>query len=941
MTQAPQWLTPAGNVGTFQQGKVATFTLETIGATDFTIIAGDANQTGYFSYVVNTGTSITDVTSIVVKGAPFFFNQTITSEFVVRASNQYGVNDRTFTLTVEGPVDPLWVTPSDYLQVGPNLEPYALNKNRVDYKLQASFVGSPKNLTLRYYIGDQDGRLPPGLTLNENNGLISGYVNDSLILDRLSSSSGGYDNEFYDAYPFDHVITISTGNIPGRLTSVSKIYQFWVTVTDGISSSRRKFKIRVEDPNTFRADTTQITGDTTNYLSGIGYLIPPIWLDNDSSLLPNPSNLGTLRANNNQVIDLNVYDPYPFVGPISFDWDSIKVNPEIRVLSSSETNVVGIPTANIVGFDYIIVSRAIGTPLVGMHLQLNTYVENANNNVYQITKVESYGTGYRLTLDQPLLYSIPDLTTLYLGSLSSHPPGLTLDSEQGILYGRLPYQPAYSKNYRFTIRITKTDQETGSTVSTNHIFNLTLKGDIESTIQFVSSTDLGILKPGYVSDLTVKAVHTAANLDVTYSITGGSLPPGLTLTPSGNISGTIPQNVQVNFDVKQYGFGTTTFDNGTTTFNRTYTFNVTARDSYLLSAISKDFVITIEENTLTPYTSLYVRPLLAKDKRLYFRSLVEDSTIFDPSLIYKIDDTNFGIQRQIRLTIEHGLERINLDNYIPALANYFKRRRYFFGEIKSATAVDSSGTALYDVVYSDIIDSQMLGNSISVSESFTQTVNGSVVTYYPDSVTNEKTALRAIEVKAGQLISVDDGLRPKFMTTLQADTGIPLGFIKACILCYTLPGESSKIISNIARSGFDLKNIDFDVDRISVEDAVRIKTSLIRSDVGDTQITLNDVSGIYVGTRVANSLGGIADGTVVTNVDINNTQVTISKPITKQFLANTEFVFLAGTQHLVFGAAGTGGGGGADSGFYIICDDDTGDLVGQELLTEDGINLSL
>ena len=55
------------------------------------------------------------------------------------------------------------------------------------------------------------------------------------------------------------------------------------------------------------------------------------------------------------------------------------------------------------------------------------------------------------------------------------------------------------------------------------------------------------------------------------------------------------------------------------------------------------------------------------------------------------------------------------------------------------------------------------------------------------------------------------------MQTLQNDTGIPLGFVKAFILCYSLPNQSGKIISNIKRSGFDFKLIDFDVDRIAIE----------------------------------------------------------------------------------------------------------------------------
>jgi hypothetical protein len=914
MTLAPKWITPQGTVGTFPQGKNVTFTLSSIGARDFDLIAGDINTVGYYSFQINTGTSFTDVTTLTISGTPFAVNQNISTEFVIRATNQYGSIDRTFNINITGPVDPEWITPTGYLQVGPNLEPYCINRSRVDFTLQATTLLVPKNQKITYYIAENDGQLPPGLRLNPTTGIISGYVNDQLSIDFLASKTGGYDAEFYDGYPYDHALLFGN-TVQGRLVSITKIYQFYVTVTDGISVSRRKFQIRVEDPNTFRTDTSQITDDTTNYLSNIGYLIPPLWLDVDNSVLPNPSNLGTLRANNNQVIDLNAYDPYPFVGPIAFDWDLIKVNPEIRFLSNSETNTIGLPVSNLLGSQYLITQQTIGVPAVGMSLQLNPYVKNAGSTVYRINSVEQYGdNGYKLGLgvvttykgevnstndlplsnspgdmykvlssnhyfvcnqlpnsfidigvnaigyvDYQLELSVPDITTLFIGSLAVHPPGLELDTEQGILYGRIPYQPAYSRNYRFTVRITKTDQDSGETVANNHIFNLTLKGDIETTIQFLTDKVVGTLKPGHISDLAILAEHTSANLDITYNLTGGKLPPGLTLTPTGNITGVIPTNIQTNFDIAATGFNTTSFDVGATTFDRTYTFNVTARDSYLYSAVSKDFTIDILENTIIPYTNIFVRPLLKREQRTYYRSLIENFSIFDPNLIFRSDDPNFGVQHSIKMTIQYGVQKIDLDKYVPALTYYFKRRRYYFGELKSAVAVDSTGKHVYDVVYLDIVDDQMIGNKISVAQSFTQTVNGQLVTYYPDSIINEQFSIKEIEIDVGHPLSIDDEYRPKFMQTLQTDTGIPLGFVKASILCYTLPNQSSKIISSIKRSGFDFKLIDFDIDRLAIENPLD-----------------------YDGTR-----------------------------------------------YLLFGT------GAADTGFYISTEDD------QDLLTEDSVELSL
>jgi hypothetical protein len=59
------------------------------------------------------------------------------------------------------------------------------------------------------------------------------------------------------------------------------------------------------------------------------------------------------------------------------------------------------------------------------------------------------------------------------------------------------------------------------------------------------------------------------------------------------------------------------------------------------------------------------------------------------------------------------------------------------------------------------------------------------------------------------------------MTTLNSDTGVPLGFVKAMPICYTIPGGSTKILSRLANAlstgAWDFKQIHFDTDRIVVE----------------------------------------------------------------------------------------------------------------------------
>jgi hypothetical protein len=85
-----------------------------------------------------------------------------------------------------------------------------------------------------------------------------------------------------------------------------------------------------------------------------------------------------------------------------------------------------------------------------------------------------------------------------------------------------------------------------------------------------------------------------------------------------------------------------------------------------------------------------------------------------------------------------------------------------------------------------------------------------------------QTAIENIPIatNASGVISVDNSFRPRFMKTIQTATGTPLGFVKAAILCYALPGKAEDIISRIKTLDFDFKQLDFDVDRLYIEQSL-------------------------------------------------------------------------------------------------------------------------
>jgi hypothetical protein len=694
----PQWSTPAGFLGTITERLYSSFSLSASNNPTYSVISGELPSGLKIS---NTGT---------INGTAFSVGEVIRSTFVVRAATTSGVSDRTFVIDTQGPSAPEWITPEGYLPLGEGNQLYVINKQFIDYKLNAIYDTLPAGQKLRYFIGDQAGQLPPGITLTSDGRLV-GFVTDTLGIDSQGSVNGGYDEGKYDNNPYDFVVVNEFTGIQQKPKYLAKIYQFYVTVTDGVASSNRLFKIKVEDPSSLRVDTTLIDVDTSLYTVDSSFLMTPQWLS--------PANLGVVRANNKQIIQLSTYDSYPNTGPSTYDWIS--------------------PTTN----------------------------QN--------------------------------------GSPSVHPTHFQLTTSTGVLYATLPYQPAFSETFNFTVRIVKTDIQSQSTSYRDKTFTLTVKGDVDNTIEFVSDENLGTLSQGYQSELSVIAKHTTQDISIQYTLIvdseqGDRFPPGLSLSTDGTIVGKIDYNSQTQLDF--------TLDNGITTVDSRYYFTIVANDIYRKGAVAKQFYITVTNESDKEYTRIYAMPFMGKANRNLYSKFIEDPRIFDSSLIYRPKDPDFGVQTKIKLFIEYGIERTTLDDYAIAMQDYFYRKRYLFGDVKVAKGEDSNRNHIYDFVYVDIIDT-LAG------------LDGPVIignqTVYPNSIINMRSQFESITID-GETISVDEFLMPRFMRTIQEKTGAPLGFVLAVPLCYTTPNNGNIIVKRIAASGFDFKVLDFEVDRLVVED---------------------------------------------------------------------------------------------------------------------------
>jgi hypothetical protein len=902
---SPVWITTPGFLGTLTERTAINIPFSVQGtATTFSIISGKLPD-GVVLQLVTTSTNSTTTGFLI--GNPTSVPDTLKSQFVIRASNSHGVADRTFNLDVTSTVDPVWVTASGFLPVGTSGECFAVNEHIVDYQLSAVPNVLFENMKMRYYIADGDGQLPKGLRLTEE-GRITGIIDEITIQEEpIGVTGNGYDTEKYDRYPYDSAVILE--NITNRPKYIKKIYQFFVTATDGFNSSRKLFKLQVVDVNSLRADTGYISADARCFQAGNSYLYAPAWLS--------PANLGIRRAANYQIVRIKTYDPHPELGTVTWVWDNISVNPEIKAVADTQYNTgpsglpvtvrgvvdtfADLPLVNTIGDLYNVIDETVsyvwnGTswesanflpkynragdsivylknltslPQVGQKFRLDTYVPSAlYDTVYTISSVTGTTTtcllgikhsptivGTNVIYNTTLKDDIPDNTILFIGSESQKPPGLELNETSGDLYGQVPYIPAYSEDYKFTIRMIKTDPKTGDQSKSDRVFQLRLQGSVNTDLAWITTSTVGTLAAGYQSELVVKAAHeNFPELGVQYTLVSGELPRGLEFKNDGSIIGKIPYGGTTEVDYYQ----STEFsiDEGATTFDRAYTFTVEATNAYRLDTIDQEFTILIGDNDPTPFSSVYLRPFMARQRRRSYRDFINNRDIFDPKVLYRPADPAFGLQKDIRMTLEYGIERLNLAEYVIGLQNYFYNKRFYFGDVKTLPAEDDTGNHVYDIVYVDLIDSQlnMMGKS---PDNISFLINQGLVNLYSNSVENWQNSLETIPIY-GRSIKVDEFLRPRFMRTVQQSTGAPLGFIKAMPICYALPGEGYKIKRKIELSGFDFKMIDFEVDRLIVDQTL---------DYGGDKYLKFPIKNVD-DVRPLNVLAG-PDGVIITDIDGN------------------------------------------------------------------------
>jgi len=812
-----------------------------------------------------------------------------TSTFVIRAeeyqsNKRIKLEDRTYSITVEGFDTPEWRTPPGRLKLEDKQRLFVLDNTYIDFQLIAFDRDLSAGDQLEFFISEGKGLLPPGLMLYPD-GKLKGIIAPTLALDVFDQQTF-FDGSFYDRNPFDFGEPPNNGmdtfpydaatfdfNTKVRTPKkLNRTYEFTVTVSDGEQLVDRTFQIYVVGDDFLRADNTVVKVGTGVFTADNTYLRAPVWLT--------PNNLGTKRASNYLTIFLDTFDANPESGPLVYRLErfnsdtSLSQLPPGLFLDESNGELFGfLPYQPAITKEYTFSITAVkydATAVSRVEVAIRMF-ENANigqtflkiyplissdrtlvefdtiriaNYSYQITSYEDRDPG----TDQPYQnYAILRL---------SRP--LFLD---------VPAEFIISKDY-FVSNAAQT-----FTTATKE-FYISIIGEVDSVIKYTTDKNLEPLRSNFSSQLAVNAVSSVPRAVVTYKVVSGSLPPGLELRSTGEIIGKVLQfgNTQT-LGLTLLDTKTTTFDNARTTFDREYTVGILAEDQFKYSGLKKDFIIKVLDSDDRLYSSLYAKPYQRSDKRALWENFISDNSIFEIDKIYRPSDPAFGIQSDLKMLIYPGIETVEIPKLISSLEKNTKKKRFRLGEIKKALAKKpGSSTVVYEVVYIDIVDPYEKDNAglpnaiklpskinapITINQSPFDKIQGNpgssanLEKQNRDEHRRQRLPLDHIKVSSDGLkisgkdleyvypmtitnvrnnlenikvgnrnIEIENEYLPLWMKTSQNPLTAATGFIKAVPLCYCKPGEADFIIENIKNSEFDFTDIDYEVDRFIVDSTI-------------------------------------------------------------------------------------------------------------------------
>lgn len=757
-----QWTTTPGNLGTYAEAQEFTYQLNAVtssGSATYRIISGKLPP-GLELYSSGTENhpagQIYGVPSVLANSAA----KGQTFEFAVRATdNQNKIADRSFSITINGIIPPTLIANEETLG----------NYFDSDYiALQLQYVEFNPGTILKWSI--TKGTLPLGLSLTQD-GRITGFA--------LAPTAGGpAGTKVFDAGKYDQYVFDSEG------ASLSRTSKFTIRLDDGILATDRRYSITIFARSFFRTDNALLSADTIKFTADRdGYQYPTITTD-QTEILP-------VRQDRHYAFQFKAYFPNIYQ----------QVYWVVDAGGSALFDMGAPPTPDDNGSQF----EAIAFD--------NDYYDQQNLSV---------------------------------------PAGLVLDKKTGWLTGTIGPTKEKKATYSFRliayIEVPVSKTAVSIRASAPRIYNLTILSDINDVLVWNTPAYLGIVNNGDISKLFVQATANRGQ-PLTYSIQSGAgqatrLPQGLNLLPSGLIAGRTTFDY---FSMDRHAVEVTLND-GTTTFDSSYMFTVLAQDASGFVFDAKEFTITVRNVNVRPYENLYMRAMLPANLRQRFVTTINDPLVVQDLpdyAIYRNGDPYFGLATDIKFLAIPGLVASTAQEYINAMVRYHRNKKVNFSELKWAVALDENLNPQYEVVYIEAQDYNntaltTLGHNLSTQNPLRISDLGRVydslrteeslgVLYeglrqsedlgrVPEPVENDLAQVsfansfgNMITQMVKQVGYEYQGALPAWMTSIQPETGQPLGFKRAVVLAYLAPGYGKSVLFRIAESlkssGFGVKTL--------------------------------------------------------------------------------------------------------------------------------------
>ena len=776
-----------------------------------------------------------------VVGTPFEVQRSTEYEFVLRATNGAGIQDRTYKITVNGPDSPVWTTNEGKLPIGPNNSFYIIDSSIVDFQLEAIDPDLPAGDSLEFFIADGDGVLPPGIKLTTDGRLV-GIVDPILALD-LAAGTGFYDTTLFDKYPFDFGLRSANGyesyfydtqgydsaietQAPKKL---NRFFEFTVSVSDDEVIEKRKFIIFLVGDDFLRADNTIMQIGTGIFTADNTFLRTPVWLT--------PANLGFKRANNYVTIYLDVFDPNTIAGSLSYEFQqynddgSASTLPPGMVLDVATGEVAGrVPYQPAVTKEYkftikarrftgasVLLAEKSKTFTVKVLGEVETSIEwttTASLGSINANFISTFSVVAKI-LDQSILSAL-----LYRVTAGELPPGLKLNPN-GELVGKVNQFKKFNTNTdEWEKGLSTIDKNLfsldGSTTTLDRKFRFTIEArDRFGFSAITREFNIVVSDPDNItySNVSVKPFMKQVQRTAYNNFIGDPniFTPASIYRPNDESFGLQKQIKMLIYA----GIETKDIRDFVAVSRKNHT-----RKQFKLGKVKSALAKKPGSNDIE-YEVVYLEVIDPYDStgstkvRSTTRMKTKEEITIDSVDYEAFDDvTKQGAGTAV-------FEILNsTGQLIQVLA---------FGN--DLEIITRTGTVIYDangviqiqLLNGDIVDAQKIATT--TSDPFRWRPKGTPIKVDSDAIqisdiTNSKRYISNVTNMRDNIKTVgltERDFLPLWMTTSQSNSVQELGFVTGVPLCYCKPGTSATILLNIANSGFNFRQLDFEIDRYIID----------------------------------------------------------------------------------------------------------------------------